>query len=514
LQQEGRRSAALRKIVDEIAALRPTQDGKASNGGGADRMTTARLDRVVQRLRTLAGGGDLTDGMLLETFVRRKDEAAFAELVRRHGPMVMGVCRRILGNEPDADDAFQATFLVLVRRAHVVRPRGLVGNWLYGVACRTAREARRAAAKRRLKEAKAMPRPEPAEQVWEELRPLLDQELARLPDRYRAPVVLCDLEGKTRKEAALQLGWPEGTLHSRLSRGRAMLARRLTRRGLGLSAGAAAVVIAGGARAACVAPALGLSTIRAAMAVAAGNAAVGAASAKAAALTEGVMKAMLLTRLKILTAVLLALTAAGIGAGVFTSRLNAQTPPPRAKAAPVARDAAGAVEAPVPDEKPLADAVRAFNQRAADNPVGKDQPPLTEDEVIAAMRWTLLGHDDVLLADDTLQALRVAVETRKLPPEFLLEEASGYEPNDQVVFTAWSVRLRVPSAKGGTTCIRVRDRWIGSRVIGPEERKVIHKWQDKERAQGGVGSLERVEWMKEYWKERNEAIEKDRAAKP
>src|SRR5262249_29947177 len=150
----------------------------------------------------------------------------------------------VLRNPHDADDAFQATFLVLVRRGDSVQPSGKVGNWLYGVAYRTALEARRAAARRRVKEARARKVP-PLQRVgfaenapddaWADLRPLLDRELSRLPDRYRGPVVLCDLEGQTQKEAARQLGCPEGTVSSRLARGRALLARRLRRHGAALS---------------------------------------------------------------------------------------------------------------------------------------------------------------------------------------------------------------------------------------------------------------------------------------
>src|SRR5262249_26019760 len=159
----------------------------------------------------------------------------------RHGPMVLGVCRRVLDHAHDAEDAFQATFLVLARKAASIVARDTVGNWLYGVAYRTAHKARVAAARRRLKE-RQMSRPEALdEDVWRELRPVLDQELNRLPEKYREPVILCDLEGQTRKEAARRLGWPEGTLSGRLSRARVLLAKRLARHGLTLSGGAMAV---------------------------------------------------------------------------------------------------------------------------------------------------------------------------------------------------------------------------------------------------------------------------------
>src|SRR5438128_4518146 len=153
---------------------------------------------LATRLRHLLGTADVTpDAELLARFVADRDGEAFALVVRRHGPMVHGVCRRVLRNHADADDAFQATFLVLARRAATIRPRPLLGNWLYGVAYRTALEARRAAAVRRLKERRAavMKTDATADDRTDELREVLDRELAALPDVYRAAVVLCDLQG-------------------------------------------------------------------------------------------------------------------------------------------------------------------------------------------------------------------------------------------------------------------------------------------------------------------------------
>src|SRR5262245_36421984 len=191
-------------------------------------MAAAELNKAVEHLRNVLVEQDaagVTDGDLLTRYVRHRDEAAFAALVCRHGPMVLAVCRRVLHNPHDAEDAFQATFLVLVRKASAVRCPGLVGNWLYGVAYRTAQHARRALLKRRTREAEVVPRAEAPHDAWTDLRDLLDEELERLPDRYRAAVVLCDLEGATGKEAAVHLGLPAGTVASRLARGRALLAK-------------------------------------------------------------------------------------------------------------------------------------------------------------------------------------------------------------------------------------------------------------------------------------------------
>src|SRR5437016_3858172 len=206
-------------------------------------MVTRSMQGVIQHLRKavlVRDGAGLTDGQLLTLFIERRDEAAFEALVRRHGPMVLGVCRRLLRNHQDAEDAFQATFLVLVRKAASVLPRGLVANWLYGVARQTALKARATVATREGRERQVATMPEPAgreQDLWCELQPLLDEELGRLPDKYRAVLVLCDLEGKTRKEAARQLRVPEGTVAGRLARARAMLAMRLARRGLVVSGG-------------------------------------------------------------------------------------------------------------------------------------------------------------------------------------------------------------------------------------------------------------------------------------
>jgi RNA polymerase sigma factor (sigma-70 family) len=174
-----------------------------------------------------------TDCELLEQFVQRKDEAAFAALVRRHGPMVFSVCRRVLHQSEDTEDAFQATFLVLARKAaHLKRPE-LLANWLYGVAYRTAQHARDRTARRHQREREAasmsVPRTD-LEESLNELGRVLDEELHRLPEKYRLPLVLCYLEGKTNKEAARMLGWPSGSMSHRLERGRDLLRERLCAR--------------------------------------------------------------------------------------------------------------------------------------------------------------------------------------------------------------------------------------------------------------------------------------------
>src|SRR5262245_21032372 len=264
-------------------------------------MAAGDLGGIVQHLGRAVlrcDGAGLSDGELLECYLARRDPAAFEALVRRHGPMVLGVCRRVLRHGADAEDAFQARFLVLVRKAASVYPRGRVGNWLYGVAYHTALKARAMDRKRRIKEKQAAQAPPPGapEDDWQQLHELLDQELSRLPDRYRVPIVLCDLEGRPIKEAARQLGWPQGTVASRLSRGRSLLARRMARHGTALTAAALSAALAHEAASAGVSAPLVAVTVR---------------------LTKGVLNAMLLTKLKNVTVVLLAGAVVGLAAGAL-----------------------------------------------------------------------------------------------------------------------------------------------------------------------------------------------------
>ena len=264
-----------------------------------------------------------------------RDAAAFKALMRQHGPMVLGVCRRILGNPPDAEDCFQATFLVLARKAASVSPREQVGNWLYGVARTTAVRAKAANAKRRRRERQVrdMPEPEAARQdLWNAVQPLLDEELARVPDKYRLPVVLCDLEGRPRREVARQLKIPEGTLSSRLTTARRMLAKRLARRGLTVTIGSLTAILAHNAAPACVPVSLVSSTVKAIVLIGAGTAA-DVISVKVAALAEGVVKAMFVNKIikssaLALLAVGLVLGMGGFGAGLATTGLWR---PPRAR---------------------------------------------------------------------------------------------------------------------------------------------------------------------------------------
>jgi RNA polymerase sigma factor (sigma-70 family) len=295
-------------------------------------MPTSSMSTVIPQLHKAICLQDelgMTDAELLERFIEHRDEAAFAVLIRRHGSMVMGVCLRVVRNHQDAEDAFQATFLVLVRKATSIASRGLLANWLYGVAYNTALKAKVSNIKRQAKEKQVATMPDPVmsgQELWnDDRKALLDQEISRLPKKYRVPILLCDLEGKTRKEAAQELGCPEGSLSSRLSRARGMLAKRLARHGLAVSGGSLAAALSDHAASACVPTSAVASTIHAATLFATGNRAM--ISVHVIALAEGVLKAMLITKLKVTVGVSVALIAsilAVYGIAVLTTDKSKQ----------------------------------------------------------------------------------------------------------------------------------------------------------------------------------------------
>lgn len=283
-------------------------------------MTQGHFGKVLQylRWRVEPPAGEQTDRQLLQRFALGRDQDAFAALVRRHGPMVLAVGRRMLHDAAAADDAFQATFLVLARKAAAPGWAPCIGSWLYQVAYRCASKIRVSAARRRRHESQVTDMPAAdslavAEQ--RELRSLLDDELSQLPEKYRAPLVLCYLEGKSNEEAAQLLNWPVGTVYSRLARARELLRTQLSRRGLALPASAVAAELAAQAAPAAVPAALLDSTVKAAA-----TGAAGLISGPAAAVAEGVVHAMFVTRLKIAGLLVLAVTLVAGGAGWFTYR--------------------------------------------------------------------------------------------------------------------------------------------------------------------------------------------------
>lgn len=260
------------------------------------------------------------DQDLLRRFVDERDEAAFETLLRRHGAMVLDVSRGVLGNEVDVEDAFQATFLILARRAESIRKGASLACWLHGVAYRTALRARADGVRRRRHEERASQRcatTDPDALTWREIRHVVHEELDRLPERHRAPLVLCYLQGKTQDEAAVELGLPKGTLKGYLERGRSRLQARLLRRGLGPGVVLTLAAWPAATKAAGLSDPLVRGTVKAATAFAAGKAVVSVVSPGVAALSEGMVKAMFFRKFRIAAILFLALAGSGTGLALF-----------------------------------------------------------------------------------------------------------------------------------------------------------------------------------------------------
>jgi TIGR03009 family protein len=313
-------------------------------------MSTGRLTPVLRYIDKLSGADRIciSDRQLLEQFVGRHDEAAFATLVRRHGPMVLGVCRRILRNLDDAEDAFQATFLLLVRKASSLRQPELLGPWLHGVAYRTALKARCLAFERRSREQRIADTPcfvPPDDRVWRDIRPVVDEAIRQLPAKYRVPFVLCYLDGMTNAQAARLLGCPLGTIATRLARARERLRVRLTRQGLNLSTGMLAMVLTKNQLSAMAPSALCRGAAQAATAYVAGEAFSSLISAKVMVLTKGVSKSMLMDKLRIVVIGLVACAAAGSGIGIWGYGSSAEESPTPEKVR-TAETGQGAIQPP------------------------------------------------------------------------------------------------------------------------------------------------------------------------
>lgn len=283
------------------------------------------VQNLTQKLSAAAG---LSDGQLIERWLANRDEAAFELLLRRHGPLVLGVCRRLLRDPRDVEDAFQAVFLTLLKKAGQLRDRSALAAWLYRIAYRVCLRAlgsnqRTAAGPLPVEECVAPP--EIDELLWRDLRPVLDAEVNALPERYRVPFVLCHLQGRTNQEAADVLGCPLGTILSRLHWARERLRTRLTRRGVAVST-ALFAALTSSAGAAEVPAGLLKITLDVLSPV--------AVSARAAALSEGVLRAMYLTKLKATTALLALAVAVTVGTWGVLHRADAAAPQPPGKTPP------------------------------------------------------------------------------------------------------------------------------------------------------------------------------------
>ena len=293
-------------------------------------MANDNLSSVTRFLRRVVGSyahATSEDGQLLRQFTEGRDEDAFAALVRRHGPMVLGVCRRVLHHTQDAEDAFQASFLVLARKAGAIKRPALLGNWLYGVAYRTSLKVRTETFRRCSHQTMAGDFPvEPTapDSIPDDLARVLDEEVRYLPEKYRRPFLLCYLEGRTNEEAARLLGCPKGTILSRLAWARQRLRSRLTRRGVTPSAGLLTLLPL---RNAAVPAELVRSTVQGASLFVGGRAVVaGAVSLKAIPLAEGVLQAMFASKLKTAAVFAVGTTLMAVLAGVLTLHAFADKP--------------------------------------------------------------------------------------------------------------------------------------------------------------------------------------------
>lgn len=293
--------------------------------------------RRIHALFDVGTAAGLSDGELLERYTSRTGEAAelaFAALVERHGPVVYRVCRRMLRDPNDAQDAFQAAFLVLIRKARSIRNRDSVGSWLYGVALRVAADSRAATSRRAAHERNAA-RGEVQHPSSSELSEVVTEEVGKLPEKFRVPILLCDLEGYTCEEVARRLGWPLGTVRSRLTRGKERLRSRLERRGLAPSASVVAAALRMPAET--VPPGLVHATLRSAVSVTTGQAVAGAVSAPVFALSEGVVRSMLFSRIKLSAGALMAAAVTVGTAGVLAQATPDPSGNPSPPAAPRVR---------------------------------------------------------------------------------------------------------------------------------------------------------------------------------
>jgi RNA polymerase sigma factor (sigma-70 family) len=371
------------------------------------RLASPDITRIFEG-ETVSG---LSEYQLLERYRERHDEVAFEALVARHGPVVLGVCRRMLRNQTDVDDAFQATFLVLVRRAHQLGPRDAIGPWLYGVAARVALRARSEAARRRELEpisegptSCALDRQAGSHQGKHEVIEILDQELSRLPAKYRSPLVLCYLEGQTHEEAARRLNWPLGTVKGRLARARDLLRSRLTRRGLAPTAGGLTMLLSRDSTAA-LERELIERTVKSSLKLALGQSTVQAVSTSVASLAEGVLTAMFLTKLKWLCFAVLLSGLALTGAAVM-ARQAASSPDRQPAAAPLAAaDSNGPKSASPATEANPDDGSAASRPEILSGPVRAQDTDINQRRVDTARSAFQATFDRFLTGHTTLEQL-------------------------------------------------------------------------------------------------------------
>jgi RNA polymerase sigma factor (sigma-70 family) len=411
-------------------------------------MASRTVSTVLERIRKLAAvrsSRERTDRELLERFIAANDEAAFTVLVERHGPLVLGVCRRILGNAQDAEDACQATFLVLARKSTSIRKTASLGSWLHGVAARVAanlrRQRRRRAECERAGQCPAAPDPA-AEVSWREAHAALDEELGRLPEQLRAPLVLCYLDGRTRDEAARDLGLSLGCLHGRLERARKLLSDRLTRRGLTLSAALFAANVGVSTARAGLAPTAVVAVTRAAVSFARGQLpAADAVSPGVLTLTRKAMMPTLPAKPKLVALLALFAGAVLLGAG---GALAPAGPAREAKAAP-SLPAKGR-PARVEDARALQGAWWVVEAEVDGKKAATEELPDLR-MVFEGDRLTLGSAD----GEGRTRAYTFTLDAGKSPREMVLSERDG--PNKgtvtRVIYALEKGRLRLGDSREG-----------------------------------------------------------------
>ncbi|MBL8799570.1 MAG: sigma-70 family RNA polymerase sigma factor, partial [Planctomycetia bacterium] len=474
-------------------------------------MAQGPLGNVIRWLRRSVGPveGLATDRQLLARYAGQHDEAAFALLVERHGPMVWSACRRVLGEGPDAEDAFQATFLVLARKADASGWQESISSWLYEVAYRVALRARRDFLRRRQRESEAaamIPERSPPAADHAELRALLDAELTCLPEKYRAPLVLCYLQGQTNDEAARLLGWTRGTVASRLSRARDLLRQRLTRRGLALPVAALAVSLTESAAPAAVPPALLAVTLKSVNLLSMAQA--GALSASALTLAEGVLQAMFIKKLKWAALTVLALAVFGLGTGLVAYR-SFFAPPNLVLAVPLEVQPPAGPKPPAASEPAVKDGL-AVTVQPTKAVFGKDENPgieftftnRTKDAFrLAAMNYFPERTQEVI-ADEVRTGVRwighyiIAPRTASAPPVPAEVAADGAVKRSLLLgksgWDSWSWRLpgdmrsarQLPPGKyrlsfhlkwGAGLGNEKQGFWVGEITTNPVELEIVNR---------------------------------------
>jgi RNA polymerase sigma-70 factor (ECF subfamily) len=372
------------------------------------------------------GDGTDDDAALLERFVRGREEEVFAAILRRHGPMVFAVCRRALGNEHDVEDAFQATFLVLARKAASIGVPARLGNWLYGVAYRTAIKARSMNRQRRAREQGAGTRAAAGgpDEALQHLRSLLDEELNRLPEQYRTAIVLCDLQGQPIKATAKALGWAQGTLASRLARGRELLRKRLVRRTGEVAQAAPAALLTQAASGATIPPLLIPSTLQGALSCGVGPSGAGATSSTGAlSLAKGVLRSMLFTKLKLMAGALAMTVFLGfVLSGVAGGLGQAPSPPGGPEKATAGTSLPGAADKAEDEADKEVKLLQGEWKFVAVESDGKS----TRDEVLQRMKWTFKGTELISHnADGSESKSTFKIAPGKAPKEIDLTALDG-----------------------------------------------------------------------------------------